>query len=52
MRTHYLRRHFKGKGLPELLERQAKAKRHRLGLWQGSFQEPQDWRNEHRHLKK
>ena len=42
-------RHFKGKGLADLLDRQAKAKQLKLGVWQGSFKAPQDWRNDHKH---
>ena len=32
MRAHFLRRHFKGKGLAELLERQAKSQASQTGL--------------------
>lgn len=42
-------RHFKGKGLADLLDQQAKAKQSKLGVWQGSFKNPQDWRNDHKH---
>ena len=42
-----MRRHFKGKGLAELLDKQATARNSKLGMWQGRFQDPGAWRNEH-----
>ena len=44
-----LRRHYKGKDLANLLMQQARAKHLKLGMWQGSFQDPQDWKNDPRH---
>ncbi|CAK0783419.1 hypothetical protein CVIRNUC_006618 [Coccomyxa viridis] len=40
-------RHFKGKGLAELLDKQATARKKKLGVWQGRFQDPGAWRNGH-----
>ncbi len=42
-----MRRHFKGKGLAELLDKQATARKKKLGVWQGRFQDPGAWRNGH-----
>ena len=42
-----MRRHFRGKGLAELLDKQATARNLKLGMWQGSFQDPGAWRNGH-----
>lgn len=37
-------RRYAGKRLVELLRLQAAAKRRRRGIWQGSFEEPEQWR--------
>ena len=42
-----MRRYFRGKGLAELLDKQATARRKKLGMWQGRFQDPGAWRNGH-----
>lgn len=41
-----LRRHFRGTGLAELLDKQDRASRLKLGMWQGSFQDPGIWRKQ------
>ncbi|CAL5220659.1 g2705 [Coccomyxa viridis] len=42
-------RHFRGRAVAHLLDQQARAKQQKLGMWQGTFQDPQDWKNDRRH---